>query len=195
MTRPWSHVRPCLAVLRDGGVVLTGRLKVASRHRLASGLAVGVILSLAGCGSGSGAVEVTAPSPTGKAKDQCAALIEDLPVTVLGEKARDVTPADRSAAAWGDPPIVLRCGVQRPSALVATSACFEVNGVGWLATQNGREVAGDEPVKGTMTFTTIGRAAYVEVSVPDVEGHSAADPLTAFAHPIQHTIPLEHPCQ
>ncbi len=114
---------------------------------------------------------------------------------MLGEDARDVTPADGTAAAWGDPPTVLRCGVQRPAALVATSACFEVNGVGWLATQNGREVSGDEPVTGTMMFTTIGRAAYVEVSVPDVQGRSAADPLTALARPIQRTIPLEHPCQ
>ena len=158
-------------------------------------MAVGLILSLPACGSGNGAVEVAAPSATGRAGEQCAALIDDLPATVLGEDARDVTPANASSAAWGDPPIVLRCGVPRPAAMVATSACFEVNGVGWLATQNGRELSGDQPVKGTMTFTTIGRAAYVEVAVPEVEGRSAADPLTVLARPIQRTIPLEHPCQ
>ena len=153
------------------------------------------MLVLAGCGSGPGAVAVTAPAPTGPAVTQCAALLDGLPATVLGEAARDVSPADAVAAAWGDPAIVLRCGVPRPAALVATSACFEVNGVGWLVTQDGREVSGDQPATGTLTFTTIGRSTYVEVSVPDLEGRSAADPLTVLARPIQHSIPLQHPCQ
>ncbi len=154
-----------------------------------------MVLVLAGCGSGPGAVAVTAPAPTGPAATQCAALLGGLPATVLGEPARDVSPADAVAASWGDPAIVLRCGVPRPAALVATSACFEVNGVGWLVTQDGREVSGDQPVTGTLTFTTIGRSTYVEVSVPDLEGRSAADPLTVLARPIQHSIPLQHPCQ
>ncbi len=175
--------------------MLKGRPSPALTGRVASGVAVGLLLCLAGCGSGDGAVEVAAPSPTGAATDQCAALIDDLPPTVLDEKSRAVAPADALAAAWGDPAIVLRCGVSRPTALVVTSACFEVSGVGWLATQDGREVSGDEPVNGTMTFTTIGRSAYVEVSVPDVDGRSPADPLTVLARPIQHSIPLEHPCQ
>ena len=33
------------------------------------------------------------------------------------------------AAAWGDPAVVLRCGVPKPDALKRTSACFEVDGV------------------------------------------------------------------
>jgi len=138
---------------------------------------------------------VTAVTPTGAAAAQCVALMGGLPASVLGERSRDVTPADALAAAWGDPAIVLRCGVPRPKALVATSACFEVNGVAWLATQDGRDVSGDQPIKGTLTFTTIGRSAYVEVSVPDVAGRSAADPLTTLARPIQHFIPLQHSCQ
>ena len=125
----------------------------------------------------------------------CAALLEALPDTVADDlSSRDVSPSDALAAAWGDPAVVLRCGVPRPAAMVRTSACFEVNGVGWLATQDGREVTGDAPVDGTLTFTTIGRAAYVEVTVPAMDDHQPADVLPALAGPIDQTIPDLHPC-
>jgi hypothetical protein len=151
---------------------------------------------LAGCGSSNEAVEVTAPSPTGVVASQCRHLVDVLPDTVADdEQARDVTPSDAPAAAWGDPPVVLRCGVPKPSAFVPTSACFEVDGVGWLATQDGEEVSGDEPVSGTLTWTTIGRSAYVEVSVPEADGRQPSDPLPALAPAIKQTIPLVHPCQ
>ena len=107
------------------------------------------------------------PSPTDRVQAMCGDLIDALPETVADDlDARDVDPSDALAAAWGDPAVVLRCGVPKPDALTRTSACFEVDGVGWLATQDGREVSGDAPVEGTLTFTTIGRAAYVEVEVP-----------------------------
>jgi hypothetical protein len=152
--------------------------------------------SLAGC-SGPGAVGVTAPpSPPGDVRAMCSDLIDALPETVADDlDAREVDPSDALAAAWGDPAVVLRCGVPAPTALTRTSACFEVDGVGWLATQDGREVLGDAPVEGTLTFTTIGRAAYVEVQVPAMDDHQPVDPLTALAMPIQQTIPDVKPCQ
>ncbi len=151
----------------------------------------------AGC-AGPGKVEVTpvSPAPDDSVRAMCADLVAALPATVADDLAtRAVTPSDALAAAWGDPAVVLRCGVARPSALVPTSACFEVNGVGWLATSNGREVSGDAPVEGTLRFTTIGRAAYVEVTVPPLEGHQPSDPLPALAAAIEQTIPLRHPCR
>jgi hypothetical protein len=139
---------------------------------------------------------VTDPSPTDDVRAMCTDLIRSLPTTVADDlDARSVEPSDALAGAWGDPAVVLRCGVQEPAALKPTSACFEVNGVGWLATQDGKEVSGDAPVDATMTFTTIGRAAYVEVTVPPMDDHLAVDPLPALAMPIQQTIPLRHPCQ
>jgi len=79
----------------------------------------------------------------------------DLPATVLDEKRRAVDPGVLSAA-WGDPTITLRCGVAKPPTLGATSACFEVNGVGWFA----------EQATGGYLFTAVGRSVYVEVGVP-----------------------------
>ena len=91
--------------------------------------------------------------------------------------------------------MVLRCGVPRPAALRPTSVCFEVNDVGWLATSDGRALRGDRPVDGTVTFTTIGRAAYVEVRVPDDGERSSVAPLTDLAAPIRAAIPERRPCQ
>ena len=56
-------------------------------------------------------------------------------------------------------------------------------------------MSGNAPVEDTVTFTTIGRAAYVEVTVPPMDDHQPADPLPALAAPIKQTIPLLHPCQ
>jgi hypothetical protein len=62
----------------------------------------------------------------------------------------------RLSAAWGKPAIVLRCGVAAPPTLTDHSECLEINGVGWF---------GEDATGGTI-FTTIGRATFVEVSVP-----------------------------
>jgi hypothetical protein len=85
----------------------------------------------------------------------CTALMGDLPAIVLDGKRRTVEPG-RFTAAWGDPAITLRCGVDKPPKLTPASACYEVNGVGWFA----------EEASGGYLFTTIGRATFVEVGVP-----------------------------
>ncbi len=179
---------PRLAPVRGGGLRRTALVSAA--------LVAAVVAS--GCSGGLGAVEVSGPSPapSGPVRSLCADLIGTVPKTVADDlAAREVTPSGALAAAWGDPPVVLRCGVAKPQALVATSACFEVNGVGWLATQDGREVSGNQPVEGTLRFTTIGRAAYVEVTVPPLDNHQPADPLPALAASIRQTIPERQPCQ
>jgi hypothetical protein len=50
----------------------------------------------------------------------------------------------------------MRCGVERPKALKATSQLNTVNGIDWLV----------EERDGGHVFTTVARAAYVEVTVP-----------------------------
>jgi hypothetical protein len=106
---------------------------------------------LAGCGRV--AVVDPAPDPAGAAI--CAGVMTDLPKTVLDQGRRTVEPG-RFSAAWGKPAIVLRCGVAAPPTLTDTSECLEINGVGWF---------GEDATGGTI-FTTIGRATFVEVSVP-----------------------------
>jgi hypothetical protein len=149
---------------------------------------------LAGCGS-PGPVPVDAPELTGSAARQCSALVDALPATVAGERRRDVTPANGSAAAWGDDqPIVLRCGLRKPRALEPTSFCLIVNRVGWLATSDGVEVPLDRPPSGELDFTTIGRSVYVELAVPG-DYQPPSDALVDVSSAIKATTDDVQPCQ
>lgn len=144
----------------------------------------------AGC---TGDVTVSAPTPSGPAASQCRSLLTRLPERVAGQSAQPVDPSNAPAAAWGDPPIVLRCGVGRPVALRANSACFEVNSIGWFAQQDGRPFTGDEQVTDELVFTTIGRTPYVEVRVPPAY-QPAADALVDVSSAVSSATKELHPC-
>ena len=137
-----------------------------------------ILVSTVGC---SRTVTMTDPSPSEAIRTQCAGLMGALPGTVLDEQRRTVEPGQLSAA-WGDPTITLKCGVDKPPGLGAESECFEVNGVGWFA----------EEADGGYLFTTIGRPAYVQVGVPSdyaPEAHALVDVAEAVKK-----IPVEQPC-
>ena len=127
-----------------------------------------LIAGLAGCAR---PVAVSVPTPTDPATHStCTALVAALPRTVGDQPVADRTPESPLTAAWGDPAIVARCGVPVPSALTPTSQLVTVNGVGWLA-----ERAGDG-----YRFTTVGRAANLEVTVPGAYAPEA-DALVGLA--------------
>jgi len=170
-------------------------------HVPIGGVAVSVVavvvcaLLATACGA-STSLRVDPPEPSDEAADSaCRALVDVLPDELDGQERRDIDPPDQLSAAWGAPAIVLRCGVAEPEALEPTSACFEVSGVGWLATQDGEPAdLGAVDVEGAVTFTTIGRAAYVEVSVPDTYQPAAAA-LAELAEPVGTAVPEISPCQ
>lgn len=145
---------------------------------------------MAGCTAD---VSVPPTSPSGAAAEQCTNLVAQLPDRVAGQEARSVQPATVLGGAWGDPPIVLRCGVAKPASLHPDSSCFVVNDIGWLAEQDGRPVTGPEPVDSELVFTTIGRSAYVEVSVP-ADYQPAADALVDLADAIAAATDDVRPC-
>lgn len=111
-----------------------------------------MLLLLTGC---SPAVTLDEPVPTGDAVAACDRLMAALPDQLLGQTRREVSPG-RYAAAWGSPTITLRCGVERPAAMVPGVTCFTANGVDWFP----------EEADGGSIFTAIGRAALLEVRVP-----------------------------
>ncbi|MGN6780839.1 MAG: DUF3515 family protein [Marmoricola sp.] len=84
--------------------------------------------TLAGCGGNTVSI-VSFPVDAG-ARTTCRALLADLPHRVAGQKRR---PVDGSsyAAAWGDPPIVLRCGPQVVPGKPESDPCETRNGIGW----------------------------------------------------------------
>ena len=129
-----------------------------------------------------GKVDVTAPDPDPRTAAVCAAVMADLPRTVL-DGARRATTGGPATAAWGKPAITLRCGVTPPSGLGPTSPCLEVDGVGWF----------EEQQQNGSLFTTIGRPAYVELAVPD-DYAPESGALVDVAHAVASHDPVQTPC-
>ena len=116
------------------------------------------------------------PSPEAAVARLCEGL--RLPEKVHGQERRDTSPDSPLTAAWGSPAIALRCGIPRPPQLRPASELVTINGVDWFG------VPADRPV----TFTAVGRQAYVEVTVP-AKYNPAGDVLIELGPSIKATIP------
>ncbi|MEU9369729.1 DUF3515 domain-containing protein [Streptomyces avermitilis] len=129
-----------------------------------------------------GGDEVAAEVPAVDAKTGriCRALAHDLPDTVAGLKRRTTDPSSPLTAAWGDPAIVLRCGVPRPAEMNSAGAVgADLKGVGWML--------GSRVVDGRHLCTTTLREIYVEVSVPTRYGDVFA--LEDLAAAVRKNVP------
>lgn len=128
---------------------------------------------------------VAAPPLSAATEAPCTALLQALPVRLAGLAPRVVhsQPDSPFVVAWGDPPVVLRCGVTRPKDLApGSSAQFFA-----IAGRAGRQVFFDQTQSGSSNvFTSVDRAAYVEVSVPK---QLAAGPMPALADAIAASMP------
>ena len=121
---------------------------------------------------------MTPPAADASTRAVCARVTAALPQSVAGQDRRATTPQGPTAA-WGDPPIVLRCGVPRPAALTPTSQLLTVDGVDWFA----------EPLTGGYLFTTYGREANVEVAVPAAYAPESG-PLADLAAAVAASVPV-----
>ncbi len=161
------------------GGVPPGSTGLPSRARSIPSLAAAVaaaLLLVAGCGSGP--VEVRVPQPQPRAARACARLHERLPETLEGQPRRETRPPSRLVTAWGDPPIVVRCGVREPAALRRSSLLTAVNGVEWFA----------ETERSPRRFTAVHRAARVQLLLPGEYGPPAGF-LVDLAAPIKKSVP------
>ena len=137
----------------------------------------GLALALSGCGGGP--AKVAPPVPTSApAARACAALSAALPDVLDGHNARSTEPDSELTAAWADPAIVLRCGVATPPELRPTSELYTINDIDWLPVDTDRG----------WRFTTVGRIANVEVTVPN-RYEPAVNPLVDLAAAIAATVP------
>ena len=103
---------------------------------------------LSGCSS---TVEI-APAPLAT-DDVCRAVASAWPAEVGDHERREVSDAG-AGAAYGDPPIIARCGVPAPGP--TTDDCIEVDGLGWVA----------QGLSDGTRFTTFGRDPAIEVLIP-----------------------------
>jgi len=110
-----------------------------------------------------GPVDVEVPDASARDTAACRGLVDALPGEVGGQERREVSGGDGRAAAWGDPAIVLRCGVPRPAGFTDTSTCIEANGTGWFVPDDVLE--SDDETR-DVTMTAVGVRPRVEVFLP-----------------------------
>jgi uncharacterized protein DUF3515 len=120
----------------------------------------GVCALLVLCGGCSDDVKIQGTGASGTARTACESLVRALPSRVSDQRERRTT-GSRLGAAWGDPPIVLRCGVGRPKDYDPAAGCQTVNGLDWFVPEKGMN---DQSVD--VVMTTIGRDPTVEVTLP-----------------------------
>ena len=111
----------------------------------------------------------------------CKALYADGAQRVAGQK--QVLVKGQKATAWGDPAIILRCGVTAPDDLEPTSRCDLVAGVGWFT----------EEIADGYLFTTIGRRFFISLEVPG-SYDPPADALVDVAPSVIKHDPIVKPC-
>ncbi len=154
---------------------------------------LGVVLALSGC-SGPVDVDVTDLDPEQQAA--CEQLMDALPDRLedLGEGGLDrveVDPADATAAAWGDPAVVVTCGVDAPEGYDRFQLCQEIDGVGWFVDDADLQ---DEPTE--VTLTAVGYRPRVSLVVPaeywPMGGSSVA---AAVAGPVLDATDLVDACR
>ena len=121
---------------------------------------------------------MSAPSASPVAAAACTRMAAALPDEVRGQSRRTVEPTSDRTAAWGDPPIVLTCGVPRPPQLQPETTLLTVDGVDWFV----------QPLTRGTRFTSTGPVAYVQVEVPE-DYTSASDALVDLNAAVR-TIPL-----
>ncbi|CAL9539212.1 hypothetical protein SUDANB58_04211 [Streptomyces sp. enrichment culture] len=143
--------------------------------------ALALLLAGAGCSPGNGSASAAVPSPGTDAVKLCRNLDGELPSKVDGLDREDPKPRSALTAGWGNPVIILRCGVPRPAAMDDPEADgVEVEGVGWLLQKRN---------DGSVRLTTTLRRAYVEVTIPKERTRDGLAPLVDLAPAVKKAIP------
>jgi uncharacterized protein DUF3515 len=113
-------------------------------------------LLLSGCGGG---IDLDDPKVSEAERTACTALVDALPHHVADQPMRETD--STLGAAWGDPAIVVRCGVGKPAGYDRFAGCQTANGVDWFVPEKTVADQGADVV-----LTTIGRTPRVELFVP-----------------------------
>ena len=128
-------------------------------------------------------VPVDTPEVTPAADLACPVLMGQLPLELAGESSRLVQSDSPFAYAWGDPPVVLVCGVDPPAGYVVGVQGIVINGVEWFV---------DTTDPDTVVWTTVDRTVPVRMQVPvstDSALVTAASTIIATALPYTAPTP------
>jgi hypothetical protein len=124
---------------------------------------------------------VDVPPVTPEADASCPAVLSVLPLDLQGEPSRQVQSDSPFAYAWGEPPVVLVCGVDRPAGFTVGVSAIQINGVQWYV---------DTSDPDTTVWTTVDRPVYVQVTLP---ASVDSAPVTALSTPIAQALPYREP--
>jgi len=129
-------------------------------------------------------VPVDTPDVTPAADLACPVLMGQLPLELAGETSRMVDSDTLFAYAWGDPAVVLVCGVDPPAGYeVGGPQTLVVSGVEWFVDISDPDV---------YVWTTVDRIVPVQVTVPsssDSAAPTALSPIIATAIPYVEPTP------
>ena len=122
-------------------------------------MAAAAAVALSGCSGGDDLPAVAVDAVPTASADACLRFAERLP-TSLGDglARRRTVPDDPHVAAYGDPPVVVRCGAPPTAAYEQGDPLFEVNGVSWFAEERADAVVWSLPRSFVNVEVTIPRA-------------------------------------
>lgn len=126
-------------------------------------------------------VTVQTPPVTPQADASCPALVDALPATLVDEASRRVKSASPYVRAWGDPAVVLICGVDRPAAFVIGAGLITIDGVQWFV---------DTSDPKTVVWTAVDRPVYVQMRVP---ASTDSATVTAVSDELAKALPAQAP--
>lgn len=155
--------------------------------------AIGGILAIAALRQAPRPVAVTAVPAPQAGSPACRTLAAALPQR-LGDYARVpiAEPVPTGAAAWraesDEPPVVLRCGVDRPADFVDGRPIQLVDHVQWFQTAAAAQSAGGA---GATTWCTVDRPVYVDLTLPPGPGPAPIQQLSEVIERTLAAVPIE----
>lgn len=128
----------------------------------------------------------------------CGEVLQALPQEINGAKRRSIT--SQATAAWGEPPVSLRCGIEPPAP--TTDRCITVKsfgddpGIDWISVETTDptfpEAARVET--GAWVFRTYGRVPAIEVVVPTEWAGDQPTAVLLDLAPAVEVSPVQREC-
>lgn len=122
-------------------------------HRRSPRFLIGGVLAAVGLTAGCTSAVKVVPFDGADANAACRDVATLWPSTVADQPLRVTAVDSDTVAAWGDPPIIARCGA--PILGPTPDQCLDVAGIDWIAV----------PLDDGVRFTTFGRDPAIEVLV------------------------------
>jgi len=156
-------------------------------------LAIVVVIVLASVinsrpvGSVDDPLPVSAVDAPGAADPACAALTAALPDQLGDLPRRELVQGDdpqlAGVAAWGEPAVIVRCGLPTPQELTCSASIQQVDQVAWL------------PLAGTgaTTYLAVDRSVRVALTIPESE--TSTGPWQELSKIIAATLPVRPICE